>query len=85
MEEFFRGAIAMGYAVSGVYFLRFWKQTRDRLFGLFATAFLLLTVNRLLITLVGQASEVPTYLYLVRLAAFLMILWAVVDKNRRRN
>ncbi|MGH3995692.1 MAG: DUF5985 family protein, partial [Pseudonocardiaceae bacterium] len=41
------GAILMGYAVAGLFFLRFWQQTRDRLFLIFGIAFIILGLQRL--------------------------------------
>jgi hypothetical protein len=84
MEEFIRGAIAMGFGIAGLYFLRFWRETHDRLFGFFALAFMGLAVNRVAITLIGLTSEVPYSLYVIRLAAFLIILYAILDKNLRQ-
>jgi hypothetical protein len=77
------GAIVMGYAVAGLFFLRFWRQTRDRLFLIFAVSFWLLGLQRLALALTTQLVESQTGLYLVRLFAFLLILVAIVDKNRR--
>ena len=76
------GAIVMGYAVAGLFFLRYWRQTRDRLFLIFAIAFWLLGAQRLALALTFQEAESHTGLYLVRLFAFLLILLAIVDKNR---
>jgi hypothetical protein len=76
------GAIVMGYAVAGLFFLRFWRQTRDRLFLIFAIAFWLLGAQRLALVLTAQLIESHTWLYLVRLFAFLLIFLAIVDKNR---
>ena len=79
------GAIVMGYAVAGLFFLRFWRQTRDRLFLIFAISFWLLGAQRLALALTAQMVEAHTGLYLVRLFAFLLILLAIVDKNRGRE
>ena len=76
------GAIVMGYAVAGLCFLRFWRDTRDRLFLIFAVAFWIFGVQRLALTLSRDMVEDQTGLYLVRLFAFLLILAAIVDKNR---
>ncbi|HWB43441.1 MAG TPA: DUF5985 family protein [Gemmatimonadales bacterium] len=76
------GAIAMGYAVAGLFFLRFWRETRDRLFLIFCGAFWVLGVQRLALVMSRDLAEDHTGLYLVRLFAFLLILWAIVDKNR---
>jgi Family of unknown function (DUF5985) len=76
------GAITMGYAVVGLFFLRFWRDTRDRLFLIFAIAFFILGVQRLALVLTRHMIETGTELYLVRLFAFLLILAAIIDKNR---
>jgi hypothetical protein len=76
------GAIVMGYGVACLFFLRFWRETRDRLFLIFAGAFGLLGVQRLALAISGNVVEDDTALYLVRLFAFLLILGAIVDKNR---
>ena len=76
------GAIVMGYAVAGLFFLRFWRETRDRLFLIFAGAFWILGLQRLALTFSRDMVEDDTGLYLVRLFAFLLILGAIVDKNR---
>ena len=76
------GAIAMGYAVAGLFFLRFWRETRDRLFLIFTGAFWVLGLQRVALVFSGDMVEDHTGLYLVRLFAFLLILGAIVDKNR---
>ena len=76
------GAIVMGYAVCGLFFLRFWRRTGDRLFLVFALAFWLLGLQRLALAFTEPVEESRTGLYLVRLFAFLLILWAIIDKNR---
>ena len=76
------GAIVMGYAVAGLFFLRFWRETRDRLFLIFCCAFWMLGLQRLALVLRRDMVEDQTELYLVRLFAFLLILWAIADKNR---
>ena len=76
------GAIVMGYAVAGLFFLRFWRETRDRLFLIFSGAFWILGIQRLALAFTRDMIEDHTALYLVRLFAFLLILAAIVDKNR---
>lgn len=84
MEQFIMGAIAMASAIVAIFFLRFWRDTGDRLFGMFAFAFLLLGITRLGLAISrDDVSEVQTYWYWVRLAAFILILVAIADKNRR--
>lgn len=81
---FFSGAIAMGFAVCAVFFLRFWRRTRDSLFLVFSIAFVLLAINQALTTLLGLPMEERSWLYVMRLAAFLIIIAAIVRKNVQR-
>ena len=83
MELFITGAIAMASAIAALFFLRFWRDTGDRLFGIFALSFLLLGITRFGLALSNESTEGQTPWYWVRLAAFVLILLAIVDKNRR--
>jgi len=76
------GALATGYAVAGLFFLRFWTRTRDRLFAIFASAFWLLAAQRIGLAAAAYHGFDTTWLYGLRLIAFLLILAAIVDKNR---
>ncbi|HEU4889309.1 MAG TPA: DUF5985 family protein [Thermoanaerobaculia bacterium] len=77
------GALLAGYAMVALFFLRFWVSSRDRLFALFALAFGVLAVQRLALALTRESMEDQTVFYLLRLAAFIIIIMAIVDKNRR--
>ena len=79
-DQFLRGILTLGFAIAGLFFLRFWSKTKERLFGLFSMAFFVLAVNR---SMIAFLPEVGAYLYLIRLAAFLIILYAIWDANRR--
>ena len=76
------GAIAMGYLVAGLFFLRFWRDTRDRLFLAFCVAFGMLAVQRVALAVVADTREAAIPLYGLRLLAFLVIIAAILDKNR---
>ena len=81
--DFVSGAITAGYLVLALLFLRFWRRTRDGLFANFAVAFCLLALNQAM-TAVTRAGEFETSgIYLVRLAAFLVIIIAIARKNFR--
>lgn len=82
VSQLVSGAILMGYLVAGFFFLRFWRDTRDRLFLIFAVAFGILGAQRVALVLSQEMGETRTGLYLIRLLAFLLILGAIVDKNR---
>ncbi len=83
MFDFISGLITMGFVVSGLFFLRFWRQTGDFLFGAFALAFWTLAANQTLLVLGRIPLEERSWIYLLRLAAFTLIIVAVVLKNRR--
>jgi hypothetical protein len=80
MQDFILGATAMACWVASLFFLRFWRDSHDRLFGMFSAAFLLLGLTRFGLSLGGEGE---TYRYWLRFAAYLIILIAIVDKNRR--
>ena len=82
--SFLSGAIAMGFLVAGLLFLRFWKRTGESLFASFAIAFWLLGLAQALLGLSMVPVEERSWLYLLRLAAFALILTSVWRANRRR-
>lgn len=83
---FLSGATMMGYLVAALYFFRFWKRSHDRLFLLFAFAFLLLGAQRVAMLAWSQPDERgQVLLYGLRLVAFLVILVAIIDKNHAAN
>ena len=81
----FAGVIATLSLVAALFFLRFWRRTGDGLFLAFAGAFVLLAVNQAVPVLLGIPSENQGYVYLLRLAAFALIIWAILRKNMRRT
>ena len=79
---FFSGVVAAGFLFSGLFFLRFWRRTHDGLFISFALAFWLLGLGQALVALTDIPVEERSWIYLIRLAAFLLILLAIFRKNR---
>jgi hypothetical protein len=80
---FIQGAVSMGCALAGLFFFRFFHQSRDRLFFTFALAFWLLGASYVLLGVVSFATEWRVYVFVVRLLAFCTILYGIFDKNRR--
>jgi hypothetical protein len=76
------GAIIMGNLVAGLFFLKFWSQSADRLFLSFALAFWIFGIQRILLALLADQPDAHVYLYLLRVLGFVVILWAIIDKNR---
>ncbi len=82
MIAFLNGVAAAGALAVGLFFFRSWRDTRDRFFALFGTAFWILAVSWLALAWATPESEHRHYWYLPRLIAFLVIIAAIVDKNR---
>jgi len=85
MEQMLMGAIAALSFVAGLFFVRFWRQSRDRLFLYFAASFSLEGINRIVLAVVRHADEQEPLFYLVRLLAYGLILLAIWQKNRERR
>jgi hypothetical protein len=83
LVAFLSGATVLGFGLAGLFFLRFWTRTRDQLFLAFTVSFWLLGLSQALLTFSDVPVEERTPLYLLRLAAFLLILVAVWRKNSR--
>ena len=81
--DYLAGAATVGYLVAGVFFLRFWRKTTDRLFLAFGAAFVLLAINQALATFLEAGDERTVYAYSLRVIGFLLILWAIIEKNLR--
>jgi hypothetical protein len=79
--DFISGAITAGYLVLGLLFLRFWRRTQDVLFPHFAIAFWLLALNQAVASFSNTPESDSSAIYLIRLAAFLIIIVAIVRKN----
>jgi hypothetical protein len=76
------GAVAMASLVAALFFLRFWRSTHDRFFLLFAVAFAVDAVTRVLLSVIGVSSEYEPLFYGSRLITFGLIIVAIIDKNR---
>jgi hypothetical protein len=82
LYDFLSGAVALGFAACALFFLRFWRRTREELFLAFAVAFLLLGAGQTILALANISTEERGSIYLLRLIAFLLILVAIYRKNR---
>jgi len=85
LEGLVAGGLAVGFLVLAAFFLRFWGRTRETLFLAFAGAFALMALNQALPVILGVPQEERGGIYLIRLAAFLLIIVAVVGKNLKRG
>jgi uncharacterized membrane protein HdeD (DUF308 family) len=76
------GAVAMASIVATLFFLKFWRQTRDNFFLLFAAGFALDAATRLLLALTHPSDETEPLFYVSRLVTFGLIIAAIAEKNR---
>ena len=83
MIGFAWGALAALSLVAGLFFLRFWKVTRDRLFLAVSVAFAVLAAHWTCLALGVPPEEDSHYVYALRFLAFSLIVIGVIDKNRR--
>lgn len=84
LYDFLSGAVALGFVLAALFFLRFWSRVRDPLFIWFALAFGLLGLGQAVLALAGVPLEERSSVYLIRLAAFSLIIFAIFRKNRQR-
>ncbi|MDE2051123.1 MAG: hypothetical protein KGJ72_08905 [Gammaproteobacteria bacterium] len=85
MRTFMWGILAMGSGVAALFFLRFWRESRERLFAFFALAFAGLAANWIGLAIIDHPTDEAQqeYAYLVRLVAFVILIIGIIDKNRR--
>jgi len=84
IEGFLLGIIVVSSLVAAAFFLKFWRRTRDPLFLAFSVAFTIEGLNRIAFLFIDRPNEGSPVIYIVRLLAFLLIVGAIVWKNRRR-
>lgn len=85
IEPFLVGVIATASATAGLFFLRFWRDTRDSFFLAFAASFMVEGLNRMAVLFLPRPNAGNPWIYLVRLLAFLLILFAILRKNYGRS
>lgn len=85
LEGLVAGGLSAGFLILAAFFLRFWGRTRERLFLAFSAAFALMSLNQALPVILNVPQEERGGIYLIRLAAFLLIIVAVIGKNLRRE
>jgi hypothetical protein len=79
---FLLGVIAMGDLIAGLFFLKYWKTTKDRFFLYFALSFALEAISRYLLLDISTNSESEPLVYSLRLLSYAVILLGIADKNR---
>ena len=85
MTDLFTGAICMGSLLIALFFLRFWRDSGDRFFLYFAASFFIEGLHRLYSAVHDAGGEDSPLHYLIRLLAYGLILWAILEKNLPRE
>jgi uncharacterized membrane protein HdeD (DUF308 family) len=85
VNAYLEGATTLGSFAVALFFLRYWRDTSDRLFAVFAAAFALFGINRVALQVLDESSEARTWAYALRALTFLMIIAAVVDGKEERH
>jgi hypothetical protein len=84
LVAFLQAVSATAAWISAAMFLRYWRATRDSLFAMFALAFTLMGLSWAALSIINPAADASPYIYGLRLIAFLLIIAAVIVKNRER-
>jgi len=82
---FLQTVSATAAVAAGLFFFRFWRESRDRLFAFFGAAFWVLAVSWVLLALINPSDETRPYVYAIRLVAFLLLIVGMIDKNRSQT
>jgi hypothetical protein len=85
LGDFLMGSITLGWFVAALFFVRFWRETHDRLFVIFAISFVILALTRIVMVIWNPEGDEHMHVYWLRLAAYCLILTAIVDKNVRTD
>ena len=80
--HFLLGVLSTMFGVAALFFLKFWRRTRDRLFLAFAAAFFIEGLTRLPLLVVDAPADTGPSIYVARLVGYLLVLAAIVQKNR---
>jgi uncharacterized membrane protein len=78
---FLSGVATMGFFIATLFFVRFWRRTKEKLFLAFGCSFFLFSVNQMLVAFANLPKEDESLFYLLRLAGFLILIAAIVAQN----
>jgi hypothetical protein len=82
LDGFLLGVIVTASLTAAAHFLKFWRQTGDKLFLGFGLAFFIEGLNRTAFLFMDSPNEGHPAVYVIRLISYLLILAAIVQKNR---
>lgn len=82
MHPFLSGMTAMGFLVTSLLFIRYWRRTHDNIFAWFGLSFAILALTQALPIVFEIPREEDSWVYLLRLLAFSLIIVAILRKNK---
>lgn len=85
MLNFLSGMAVGGFLVSSLFFFRFWRRAKDSLFCYFGIAFVLFAIGQMASLFFDVPQDDRTWIYLLRLAGFVLLLVAIVGKNMSKS
>ncbi len=77
------GVVLTGSLVASTFFLKFWRTTRDWLFLAFAVSFAIEGGTRALALVASLPRDAAPSIYVARLVSYIVIIIAIVHKNRK--
>jgi uncharacterized membrane protein HdeD (DUF308 family) len=80
-DTFLLGVIFIESAVAAIFFVKFWKTTRDILFLAFSAFFLVEAVDRVALLFSNKPNEGSSWIHIVRFAALVFLVAMIVRKN----
>jgi hypothetical protein len=85
--QFLSGSLMMGFGIAALFFFRSWQKTRDRIFMSFGVSFFILALERIVLLTQSNSNlaEDHPQVYLMRLTAFIILLWGIRGKNRHAS
>ena len=83
MQAFLSGMTTMGFLVVSLLFVRYWRRTRDGIFVWFSISFALLALTQALPVIIEIPREEHSWVFLLRLLAFALLIFAILRKNAR--
>lgn len=83
MHEYLWGMLTMATLMAALFFLRYWRIGRERLFLFLSVAFVAFSASWAALAMITPSYEHRSVVYLLRLLAFAAIMIGIADKNRR--
>jgi Family of unknown function (DUF5985) len=85
MLNFLSGMTAAGFLIAALFFFRFWRRAKDSLFAYFGISFVLFAISQTASLFLDAPHDDRTWIYLLRLSGFILLLVAIVGKNIGRS